>query len=74
MGGSKILGLALLAAVAVNAPGEPLITSNPDGTFAIQKPPAKGDSKGGLVIPPQTVVPIVPHLPPDGAKSPPHQP
>jgi hypothetical protein len=38
----------------------PLITSNPDGTFTIQKEPAEGSTKEGLVIRPQVVIPIIP--------------
>ena len=43
---------------------KPMITDNPDGTFTIQKEPPNPNSKdakanGGLVIPPQVVVPFV---------------
>jgi hypothetical protein len=42
-----------------------LVTKNPDGTFTIQREPAKGESKDakaekGLVIRPQVVIPIIP--------------
>ena len=63
-----ILALAAAAmASAQNTPKPvkppPMIVRNPDGTFTIQKGPAKSanDTKAqkGLVIPPQVVVPIV---------------
>jgi len=42
----------------------PMIVHNPDGTFTVQKEPAKSandtKAKKGLVIPPQVVVPIIP--------------
>jgi hypothetical protein len=46
----------------------PMITQNPDGTFAIKKAPPDSrrktaNAKKGLVIPPQLVTPLV--LPPD---------
>ena len=37
----------------------PMITRNPDGTFTVQKEPPNGNSKDGLVIPPQVVVPFI---------------
>jgi hypothetical protein len=41
----------------------PMIVHNPDGTFTVQKEPAKPTkdtkAKQGLVIPPQVVVPII---------------
>jgi hypothetical protein len=51
-----------------NAPApsskSPIIVENPDGTFTIQIKPAEGQSNGlqsknGLVIPAQVVVPLV---------------
>ena len=62
--------LALVAAAmasAQNTPNPvkppPMIVHNPDGTFTVQKEPAKSanDAKAnkGLVIPPQVVVPII---------------
>ncbi len=44
-------------------PPEPLVVRNPDGTFTIRKDPAgnkDSQTKKGLVIPPQVVIPIVP--------------
>jgi hypothetical protein len=39
-----------------------MIVQNPDGTFTVQKTPspAQPGAKGGLVIPPQIVVPLMP--------------
>jgi hypothetical protein len=64
-----ILALAVAAiASAQNSPKPvkppPMIVHNPDGTFTVQKEPAKPakdtKAKKGLVIPPQVVVPIIP--------------
>ena len=62
--------LALAAAAMASAQNSlkpvkqpPMIVHNPDGTFTIQKPPAKtakdAKAKSGLVIPPQVVVPFI---------------
>ena len=58
--------LAFLTAcpVVVMGADKPMVIQNPDGTFTVQKEPAKSDAgnakaKKGLVIPPQVVVPIV---------------
>ena len=73
----RLLPILALAAAAMAAaqnspkPGKapPMIVHNPDGTFTIQKEPAKSandtKAKKGLVIPPQVVVPIIP-APKDG--------
>jgi hypothetical protein len=52
-------------APAASASKPPLIVQNPDGTFTIQKEPAKeagkdARAKKGLVIHPQVVVPMAP--------------
>ena len=63
--------LALVAAAMADAQNSPkpvkqppMIVQNPDGTFTVQKEPAKPakdtKAKKGLVIPPQVVVPIIP--------------
>ena len=63
--------LALAAAAMASAQNTPkpvkpppMIVHNPDGTFTVQKEPAKSvndtKAKKGLVIPPQVVVPIMP--------------
>jgi len=63
--------LALAAAAMSNAQNTPkpvkpppMIVHNSNGTFTVQKEPAKSandtKAKKGLVIPPQVVVPIIP--------------
>jgi len=49
-----------------NSTSKPMVTHNPDGTFTVQKESPNGSSKdpevkGGLVIPPQVVVPFIRH-------------
>lgn len=68
----RLLPIVALAAAAMtsaqNTPKPvkptPMIVHNPDGTFTVQKKPAKSandtNAKKGLVIPPQVVVPIIP--------------
>jgi len=56
---------ATAQAATSNSASNPMITPNPDGTFAVQKEPPNRNSKDakandGLVIPPQVVVPFVP--------------
>jgi len=46
-----------------NSAGKPMVTSNTDGTFTVQKGLPNGNSKDtnaneGLVIPPQVITPI----------------
>jgi hypothetical protein len=63
-----ILALAATAMAGAQTPAKPvkappMIVHNADGTFTIRKEPAKttkdAKAKGGLVIPPQVVVPFI---------------
>ncbi len=59
------------AGAASSSVSKPMIVDNPDGTFTVQRAPAreeKGAARKGLVIPPQVVVPEL-RPPPSGSSS-----
>jgi hypothetical protein len=49
----------LAAGDAASASRPPMIVQNPDGTFTVQL--ARRSANQALVIPPQIVVPLIPH-------------